>query len=141
MKHKPLITVLLALSCIISVIILAATPVHKSINFDVNKDLDSLITSAFENEPLIGINYRRFNIEVDSLFTRTVYRVPVHPTFSKTMFHYHLHQALNKFEITSPAKVIFPDRDMNIYVYDNGTVRSTIRLITTKPKPKEENGE
>ena len=111
-----------------------ATPSQKSIDYSAAENLDSLIASALSNEPSIGSNFRRYDIEVDSNFTRTVYRVPVHPTFSKTMFHYSLHQTLSKLKIDSPAKVIFPERDMNIYIYDNGTIRSTIRLITTEPK-------
>lgn len=114
--------------------ILAATPAYKGIDYSVADNLDSLITSSLKAEPSIGSSFRIYKIEVDSNFTRTVYRVPVHPTFSKTMFHFGLHKQLSKYEIESPAKVIFPERDMNIYIYDNGTIKSTIRLITTDPK-------
>jgi hypothetical protein len=119
-------------------VILVATPSHKAIDYSAAQNLDSLIASALSQEPSIGTNFRRYDIEVDSNFTRTVYRVPVHPTFSKTMFHYTLHQKLSKLKIDSPAKVLFPERDMNIYIYDNGTIRSTIRLITTEPKQESE---
>lgn len=138
MKRRPLITILLALSCIVSAVMLVATPSHKAIDYSTAENLDSLIASALSQEPSIGANFRKYDIEVDSNFTRTVYRVPVHPTFSKTMFHYSLHQTLSKLKIESPAKVLFPERDMNIYIYDNGTIRSTIRLITTKPKQESE---
>ena len=138
MKRRPLITILLALSCIASAIILAATPAYKSIDYSAADNLDSLITSILKDEPLIGSNFRKYHIEVDSNFTRTVYRVPVHPTFSKTMFHYSLHKTLSKFEIESPAKVFFPDRDMNIYIYESGTIKSMIRLITVDPKSEDE---
>jgi len=134
LKQRPLITILLALSCIASAIILAATPAYKSIDYSSANNLDSLITSTLRAEPSIGSNFRIYKIEVDSSFTRTVYRVPVHPTFSKTMFHFDLHKKLLKFEIESPARVVFPSRDMNIYIYDNGTIKSTIRLLTTEPK-------
>lgn len=117
---------------------LVATPSHKAIDYSAAENLDSLIASALSQEPGIGSNFRRYDIEVDSNFTRTVYRVPVHPTFSKTMFHYSLHQALSQLKIESPAKVLFPERDMNIYIYDSGTIRSTIRLITTEPKQESE---
>ena len=137
MKRRPLITILLALSCVASVVILAATPTYKSIDFNAADNLDSLIVNTLNNEPLIGSNFRIYRIEVDSNFTRIVYRVPVHPSFSKTMFHYRLHKMLSKFEIESPARVEFPERDMNIYIYDNGTIKSTIRLITTEPKAED----
>lgn len=115
-----------------------ATPSHKTIDYSAIENLDSLVASALNNEPGIGSNFRRYDIVVDSNFTRTVYKVPVHPTFSKTMLHYSLHQTLSKLKIESPAKVLFPERDMNIYIYDNGTIRSTIRLITTEPKQESE---
>jgi hypothetical protein len=121
-----------------SIVILSATPAYKSIDFDATDNLDSLIVNTLKNEPLIGSNFRIYRIEVDSNFTRIVYRVPVHPSFSKTMFHYRLHKMLSKFEIESPARVVFPERDMNIYIYDNGTIKSTIRLITTEPKAEDE---
>lgn len=134
MKRRPLITILLSLSCIASVVILAAAPSNKSIDYSAADNLDSLLTNTFKEEPLIGTNFRTYTIEVDSNFTRTVYRVPVHPSFSKTTFHYSLHKNLSRLGIDSPAKVLFPEKDMNIYIYDNGTIKSTIRLITTEPK-------
>lgn len=139
MKRRPLITILLSLSCIASVVILAAAPAHKSIDYSAADNLDSLLTNAFKENPLIGSNFRKYIIKVDSNFTRTVYRVPVHPSFSKTMFHYSLHKNLSRFDIESPAKVLFPERDMNIYIYDGGTIKSTIRLITTEPKVETSN--
>jgi len=138
LKRKPLITILLALSCVASAVILVVTPAHKSINYSAADNLDSLINSTLREEPLIGSNFRRYNIKVDSTFTRTVYRVPVHPSFSKTMFHYSLHKTLARYEIESPARVVFPERDMNIYIYENGTIKSTIRLISTEPKAESE---
>ena len=134
MKRRPLITILLSLSCIASVVILIATPAHKSIDYSAANNLDSLLVNTFKADPLIGSNFRKYNIKVDSNFTRTVYRIPVHPSFSKTTFHYSLHKNLSRFDIESPAKVLFPERDMHIYIYDSGTIKSTIRLITTEPK-------
>lgn len=118
----------------VSVVILFTAPSYTSNNFGDANDLDSLITSVLRTDLSIEGNYRRYEIEVDSSFTRIVYRVPVHPSFSKTMFHFGLHKELSKFEIETPARVVFPERDMNIYIYDSGTIRSTIRLVTTEPK-------
>ena len=138
LKRRPLITILLALSCTVSVVILAATPAYKSVNFNTSDNLDSLIIHTLENEPSIGSNFRISKIKVDSTFSRTIFRVPVHPTFSKTMFHYDFHKSLSKQSIAVPAKVVFPERDMNIYIYDEGTIKSIIRLITTEPKTEVE---
>jgi len=101
---------------------------------NISSGIDSLLTDHFEQHLIPSTSVRKYNIEVDSTFTRTVYRVAVPPTFSKTMFHFELHQNLLRYNIESPARVIFPERDMNIYIYDNNTILSTIRLITTEPK-------
>jgi len=138
LKRRPLITILLALSCIASAVILGVTPAYNSFDNSYADNLDSLIISTLRDEPSIGTNFRRSNIEIDSTFTRTVFRVPVHPTFSKTMFHYALHKKLTRFKIDSPARVIFPEKDMYIYVYEDGTIKSTIRLITTEPNIENE---
>ncbi len=141
MKRKPIITILLAISCIVSGVILAYSPGTQKINHNAADDLDSLIVSHFVNNSVIGDNFRTYRIEVDTNFTRMVYRVPVPPAFSKTMFHMNLHSSLQKYDIETPARVIFPERNMNIYVHQDGIIRSTIRLITTEPEKKEENGE
>jgi len=133
-RRKPLITILLLLSCIISGTIFVATPAYIPKFLDINSGIDSLLTDHFEQHLIPKTSIRKYNIPVDSIFTRTVYRVAVPSTFSKTMFHYELHQNLLRYNIQSPARVIFPERDMNIYIYDNNTIRSTIRLITTEPK-------
>lgn len=133
-RRKPLITFLLLLSCIISGAIYVATPAYTPKFLDVRSGIDSLLTDHFEQHLIPSSSVRKFNIEVDSTFTRTVYRVAVPPSFSKTMFHYKLHHSLLRYNIQAPARVIFPERDMNIYIYDNNTIRSTIRLITTEPK-------
>lgn len=135
MKRRPLITLLLCISCIVSGVILYFSPKFKVIDMDSMNNLDSLITQHFYDEPLIGSEFRKFNIKVDSTFSRTVYRVNVPGGFSKTMFHFKLHQTLQKYGFKSPARVIFPERDMNIYIQDDNVIRSTIRLITVNPKP------
>lgn len=133
-RRKPLITILLLLSCIISGAIFVATPPYTPKFLNISSGIDSLLTDHFEQHLIPSTSVRKYNIEVDSTFTRTVYRVAVPPTFSKTMFHFELHQNLLRYNIESPARVIFPERDMNIYIYDNNTILSTIRLITTEPK-------
>ncbi len=118
------------------VILVFAKPIEK-IDPSELMDLNELIETKLIEDPVIGSNYRTYKIEVDSSFTRTVYRVPVPPSFSKTVFHFDLHKSLTDLKLASPAKVLFPEKDMNIYVYDGNTIRSTIRLITTEPQRAE----
>ncbi|WP_026167277.1 hypothetical protein [Balneola vulgaris] len=136
-NKKSLTTILLALLCVVSMVILVfAKPIEK-IDPSELMDLNELIETKLIEDPVIGSNYRTYKIEVDSSFTRTVYRVPVPPSFSKTVFHFDLHKSLTDLKLASPAKVLFPEKDMNIYVYDGNTIRSTIRLITTEPQRAE----
>ena len=139
MNRRPLIAILLCISCLISGIILYYSPKYIANDLATVNDLDSLITQHFYDAPLIGAQFKKYDINIDSTFSRTVYRVNVPSSFSKTMFHYKLHKSLQKFEFNTPARVIFPERDMNIYIQDSDVIRSTIRLITVNPEPSIDN--
>ncbi len=118
----------------ISGVIFVATPAYTPKHLDLSTGVDSLLQAEFELHLIPKKSIRKYTIPVDSTFTRNVYRVAVPPSFSKTLFHYKLHQKLRKYDIDTPSRVIFPERDMNIYIYDDQNIRSTIRLITTEPK-------
>ena len=136
-NKKVITTILLLLSCLSSVLILSFTPPYKDHTLELNGGLDSLIVREFQMNQIPENRYRRYDIDVDSVFSRTVYRVQVPPSFSKTMFHYNLHNQLLSYELSVPAKVILPGNDMNIYILERGTTRSTIRLLTTSPEELE----
>lgn len=125
-----MITTLLALSCVISGVILAASPSHKNYNLDTTAQLDSLLNVHIHNSQITRPQVRVSSIQVDTVLTRKEYRLRVPSRFSKTMFHIGLHQDLNRFDIETPAKINFPSRDMHIYVYSEGTVLRTLRLTT-----------
>ncbi|MFD2532813.1 hypothetical protein [Gracilimonas halophila] len=127
---KIVVTTLLALSCVISSVILAASPSHKSFNLDTAAQLDSLLNVHIHNSLITPQQVRVSSIQVDTSLTRKEYRLRVPSRFSKTMFHIGLHDDLNRFDIETPAKILFPSRDMHIYVYYKGTVLRTIRLTT-----------
>lgn len=127
---KIIVTALLALSCVISGVILAATPSQKIYTLDTTAKLDSLLNVHIHNSLITPPQVRVSSIQVDTVLTRKEYRLRVPSRFSKTMFHIGLHQDLNRFDIETPAKIRFPSRDMHIYVYSEGTVLRTIRLTT-----------
>lgn len=133
LNAKSILTILLLLSCIASAVILAAVPAYIPSKIGLDEDLDSIISRNFEDHFIPKKDIRKFTIEVDTTFTRSVYRVKVPSSFSKTMFHFDLHQSLFEYDISTPARVLFPQRDMNIYIVDKGTIRSTIRLLTEEP--------
>lgn len=127
---KKIITVLLALSCVVSGIILAASPSYQNYNIQNTRQLDSLLNVHIQNSRIVPAQVRVSNIRIDTVFTRKAYRIEVPSRFSKTVFHIKLHHSLNRFDIETPAKINFPSRDMDIYVYNHGTVLRTIRLTT-----------
>lgn len=127
---KKIITILLVLSCIVSGIILAASPSNEIYRLDNTQQLDSLVNTHIQNSLITQEQVQVSVINIDTIFTRKVYRLRVPSRFSKTMFHINLHKDLNRYEIKAPAKINFPSRDMHIYVYNKGTVLRTIRLTT-----------
>ncbi|MEX0723224.1 MAG: hypothetical protein WD357_00785 [Gracilimonas sp.] len=130
---KIIITLLLLVSCVVSGVILAASPSYKNYRLQNTQQLDSLLSVHMQNSLIPSTQIRTSSINIDTVFTRKEYRIRVPSYFSKTLFHIDLHKDLNRFGIDSPAKINFPSRDMHIYVYSEGTVLRTLRL-TTDPK-------
>lgn len=127
---KKIIAFLLLLSCILSGIILAASPEYYVNRLNLNSELDSLIHVQFYNAGIQNLQIREYSVEVDSTFTRKIFRVEVPSQFHKTLFHFRLHKNLYPYGITVPGRVHFPERDMDLYIYSNGTILRTIRFIT-----------
>ncbi len=127
---KKIITALLLFACILSGIILAYTPPFVPNKISTGSELDSIIQLTFNEAGLERNQIRTYTVEIDTSFTRKVYRVRVPSSFSKTSFHVELHQRLYPLELTTPSSVTFPEKDMNIYIEHEGTIFRTIRLIT-----------
>ncbi|MEQ9310089.1 MAG: hypothetical protein RLN90_11610 [Balneolaceae bacterium] len=135
MKYpKKIITALLVVACVLSGIILAYTPTFIPNKITSEAELDSLIQISFVESNLLNNQIRFFTVELDSSFSRKVYRVMVPPSFSKTSFHLQLHKRFHPLGLSTPSRVIFPERDMNIYIENEGTIFRTIRLITDSSK-------
>ncbi len=127
---KKIITALLLSGCILSGIIYAYTPPFVANKITTEAQLDSLIQLSF-NDANIGANQiRTFNVEIDSSFSRKVYRVRVPSSFSKTSFHLELHKRLQPLGLHTPSRIVFPEKDMNIYIEHKGTIFRTVRFIT-----------
>lgn len=130
------------IACILSGIILAATPPYQSKRIKSAAELDSLIFLSFGDANFLNNQIRTYTIPIDTAFNRKVYRVQVPPSFSKTGFHINLHRRMIPFGFDTPSRVTFPDRDMNIFLTYEGTVVRTIRLLTSDiPTPEESSGE
>lgn len=127
---KKIVTALLAFACIISGIILASTPAptfHRLENFG---QLDSLLQHQFQESRILSPQVRTITISVDSNLTRKEFLIKVPSRFSKTLFHIHLDKKLTPYGLDTPARVHFPSRDMDIYLYYENTILRTLRLTT-----------
>jgi hypothetical protein len=129
-NSKKIITLLLFVSCVISGIMLAATPEKAIYRLESGDQLDSLISTHFNKAQILPRQVRTTTIRVDTSFIRKEHRVRVPTRFSKTLFHVDLHNNLQKYDVDVPAIIKFPSRDMHIYVYHNETVIRTLRLTT-----------
>lgn len=131
-NRKKVFTLLLVLSCIVSAIILAVTPPVVEKKIYTHSQLDSLIQLSFTEADIRSDQIRSSTVEIDTSFSRKVYRVRVAPSFSKTSFHLKVHKRFYDLGLDTPTRVVFPERDMNIYFSYNDTIIRTIRLITDK---------
>lgn len=129
-KGKKIITVLLGVSCVVSGMILASTNPAEITRLKEIDQIDSLINVQLTNHLVMPAQVRTSTVQVDSLLNRKIYRVRVPSRFSKTMFHIDLNKELTPYRINTPARIRFPSRDMNIYVYSFDTVLRTIHLTT-----------
>ena len=122
------IVLLLFVSCVIAIYLLLNTdPVPKK-HLTTSSQLDSLITLTFNNLYISDNQVRMRTVEIDSLFYRNIYTVSVPPEFSKTTFHYSLHEQLWAYNVETLARVEFPDRNMRIHLIVNDKVRRSVYL-------------
>ncbi|MAO64012.1 MAG: hypothetical protein CL666_03345 [Balneola sp.] len=127
---KKIVTALLAFTCIISGIILASTPAPTFQRLDNFGELDSLLQVQFQESRILSSQIRTSTVHVDSNLTRKEFRIEVPSRFSKTLFHVHLDKKLTPYGLDTPARVHFPSRDMDIFLYYNNTILRTLRLTT-----------
>ncbi len=130
MNKKLSIVILLLLACAISAYLLISVPKTPTLGFLSQEHLDELIVETLQEEFIPKNQYRVFTAVQDSLFVRKVYRVTTAPGYSKTSFHYALHRKLEPYGVETPARVLFPQKDLHLYVMANQTIHRTIRLVT-----------
>lgn len=127
-RSKTLLIVLLVSSCVLTSILLFTIPSQQSYEETTLEDFEFVIEDAFQ---VSGVqDFRKSKIQIDSSFTRIVYRVNVNPSFSKTSFHLLLNSELQTLDVETPAKVVFPEEHMDIHLVHQNTVLATIRLLT-----------
>lgn len=127
---KQFIAGLLLVSCLISGWWLLITPAPDSRPLQRTAQADSLLQQTLADFNVSQQQVRTQRVRVDSSFTRTRHTISVPPGFSKTQFHAVLQQRFRSYGVELPARVVFPEQDMQIHLNFNNTVISTIRLAT-----------
>lgn len=123
---KKFLVWLLFFSCIAAfVFFLNTEPPTKKYLRSVSQ-IDSLITLTLDQHQLTPNQVRVRTVEIDSLFSRKIYQIDIPTSFSKTSFHYALHQNIWPYEATTVAQVQFPERNLRIHVLVNDKVHRSL---------------
>lgn len=129
-KKKRIIAVLLFISCIISGTILFSTSNQPVKTLQYHAQVDSLINDQFDRFNISEQQVSVATTRVDSNFYRKTYYVGLPYQFSKTQFHAELNNQFHRYSVEAPARVTFPQQNVNIQVAHRGTVIRTISLQT-----------
>jgi hypothetical protein len=129
-KQKKWVVLLLIAACIFSGALLLTTEPVVVKKLERASQIDSLITQTFDLMNISEQQVRRRTIQIDSVFARQVYTVDVPRGFSKTQFHYELDKVLRPYQVETPSRVIFPERDMHIHLLYRNTIQRSVILRT-----------
>lgn len=129
-KKRIFIVLLLVISCTISIYLLLVIEPVTIYSLKSPHQVDSLITESFREFNISNSQVRTQTIQIDSTFSRKRYIVEIHPSFSKTSFHYKLHKDLWPYGAKTIGHVEFPERNMQVHVEYNETIHRTIYLYS-----------
>lgn len=91
---------------------------------------DSLIQDKLSDFNINDEQVRISSNQIDSNFTRKVYHIDLPYQISKTQFHAELNRTFHEYAVEAPAKVTFPEQNVNIHLLKDGTVFRTLSLQT-----------
>lgn len=129
-QKKKYLVWLLFFSCIAAFIFFLNTEPPDKKHLRSVSQIDSLITLTLNQHQLTSNQVRVRTLEIDSLFSRKIYQIEIPATFSKTSFHYALHQNIWPYEATTVAQVQFPERNLRIHVLINDKVHRSLFVQT-----------
>ena len=129
-NKKYLIVFLLFGTCLASAFLLVQSTGLTQKNLSSLAEADSLLNRSFRTFNIAGNQVREDYVELDSANRRKVYRVRVPEGFSKTQLHYEIHTTFQEYDVSSPTRVVFPERDFHIHLLKNRTVFATVKLQT-----------
>lgn len=129
-KKKKVIAALLLISCFISGYLLIFSSSGGSKRLQNIAQADSLIQQELDDFNIDEQQIRISTTQVDSNFSRKTYHIGVPYEFSKTQFHAELNRRFHEYTVQTPAKVTFPEQNVDIHLLYRGTVIRTLSLQT-----------
>ena len=129
-KKKRLIAILLVVSCVTSGYMLFSGSGGGSERLQSLAEADSLIQQELASYNIRPDQIETRTVRVDSNFSRKTYTVNLPYQFSKTQFHANLNSRFHRYGIETPAKVTFPEKNVDIQLLYNSTVIRTVSLQT-----------
>lgn len=129
-NKKYLIVFLLFGTCLASAFLLIQSSEFKSKNLTDLAEADSLLNRSFRTFNIAGSQIQEDYVELDAENKRKLYHVRVPEGFSKTQLHHEIHNTFSAYDVSSPTRVIFPEKDFHIHLLKNHTVFATVKLQT-----------
>ncbi len=127
-SKKKILVWLLFFSCITALFFFLNTEPPTKKYLQSVTQIDSLITLTLDQHQLTPNQVSVRTVEIDSLFSRRIYQIETPSTFSKTSFHYALHQNIWPYEARTVAEVQFPERNLRIHILVNDNVHRSLFL-------------
>lgn len=125
-SKKKFLVWLLFFSCLAAFIFFVNTEPPSQKYLRSVSQIDSLITLTLDQYQLTSNQVSVRTVEIDTLFSRKVYQIEIPASFSKTSFHYALHQNVWPYDAKTVALVQFPERDLRIHVLINDKVHRSL---------------
>lgn len=130
MDKKIWITILLGICCITAGILHFQIDPKPPEKLQSPQQLDSIILQKVAEYNISDDQIHKRTVKIDSSFQRNIFTIQVSPQFSKTTFHYRLHNELYDFGVTTYGTVIFPEHNLDLHLVYNQTIHRTLRLRT-----------
>lgn len=129
-KKKKVIAILLFVSCFVSGYMLFMSSGKASRQLRNLAQADTLINKELAAFHIKDRQVRVSTINIDSTFSRKIYHIGVPFQFSKTQLHADLNNTFYKYGVRTPAKVSFPEKNVQIELVYHKTVIRTISIQT-----------
>lgn len=130
-RNKKIVVILLLILCSGVTLYLLLTEQSWGHQQKLNlSQTDTLLVHEFKAFNIPKQQIHIYSVKTGSLLDRKVYYVQVPAAFSKTYFHAELAALLQKYNVTTPARVHLPAKDMDIDLYYHNTIIRTLQLRT-----------